>query len=69
MKLSMTARNRCPHTLHSSNMALSSGRLEKSITSSSAGKGAEFCLSAIRGSLPRTGTYARHQAPGAILVG
>ena len=69
MKLTVAVRNRCPHNLHSSNMALSSGRLEKSITSSSAGKGAEFCLSAIWVSLPCTGTYTRHQAPEAILVG
>ena len=53
----MAAQRRCPHCLHSSNMALSSGRLVTSIISHRAGKGAEFCLSAVRGSLSCTATY------------
>ena len=62
----MVARNRCLHHRHSSNMALSSGCLVTSIISPCARKGAEFCLSAIWGSLACTGTYyIRHQAPQA----
>ena len=62
----MAARKRCRYHWHSSNMAMSSGRLVMSIISPRTERGADFYPSAIWGSPPCTGTYyTHHQAPRA----
>ena len=62
----MAARNRYRHHGHSSNMALSLGCLVTSIISPHAGRGTDFCLSAIWGSPPCKGTcFTHHQEPWA----
>ena len=62
----MAARKRCRWHWHSSNMALSSGRLMTSIISPRAGRGAPDCWRTKVSSFPCTGTYyTRHQGPRA----
>ena len=62
----MATWNRCPYHRHSSNMALSSGHLMRSIISPRAGKGAPDCWKTKVSSLPCTRTYYTcHYAPWA----